>query len=140
MPNSFTTVSGVSFMCLSLSILKRVIETVPPDFSPRLPYLSKCKKILKNKEDRIKIYYRYFLYTHINCFAKYSYSFRIRCKLQSLSHSSRIERKHFNDKERILYGKGKTYPSTAVRVTESILPTQPLPEWQESFWQKMVIP
>ena len=39
--------------------------------------------------------------------------------------------------------KGKNvsvYPSTAVRVTESILPTQPLPEWQESFWQKMVIP
>lgn len=51
---------GRIIMCLSLSILKRVIETVPPDFSPRLPYLSKCKKILKNKEDRIKIYYRYF--------------------------------------------------------------------------------
>ena len=107
MPNSFTTVSGVSFTCLSLFIRKRVIETVPPDFSPRLTYLNKCKKFKKNREDHIKIYYRYFLYTHINRFARYSYSFRIRCKLQSLSHSSRIERKHFNDKERILYGKRK---------------------------------
>lgn len=65
MPNSFTTVSGVSFMCLSLSIRKRVIETVPPDFSPRLTYLNKYKKFLKKTEKTASKFIIDIFYIHI---------------------------------------------------------------------------
>lgn len=64
MPNSFTTVSGVSFTCLSLFIRKRVIETVPPDFSPRLTYLNKCKKFKKTEKTTSKFIIDIFIYTY----------------------------------------------------------------------------